>query len=60
MIDRVIKKTVNASPHFAEISNRIKYNYGAVIALQKSRCTTFENRISMCYTFLNGDIRENS
>ena len=31
---------------------------GAVIgALQKVRCSVFENRISMRYTFLNGDIR---
>lgn len=60
MIDRVIKRLLSHSPHFVEISYRIKYNYGAAIALQKSRCTTFENRISMCYTFLNEDIRENS
>lgn len=59
MIDRGIKRLLTHSPHFVEISYRIKYNCGAVIALQKSRCTTFENRISMCYTFLNGDIKEN-
>ena len=50
------QEDIELTKNFVEIPYRIKCNYEVAMALQKSRCITFENRISVCYTFLNEDI----